>query len=193
MTRQPWQDITIRETPEGPEIVFDAGVSGWPVPVTEEDLATLGRRITERRQAQAAAAGEAGPDTGPGEKIMMSSGDAVNERKYFPYLRLQVVDGEVRTLPFRMKKKLGRRLGLLAGAHIIVTRTTDVAPEGVISGAIRLAAGGGAYRGQAITGPTTASLLFADGTSGRWQIAGAPRGKAEEQAAEFNRLAGSGQ
>lgn len=53
MTRQPWQDISIRETPEGPEIVFDGGVSGWVIPATEADLATLERRITERRQAQA--------------------------------------------------------------------------------------------------------------------------------------------
>lgn len=55
MTRQPWNDIRIREAPEGPEIVFDAGMSGWPIPCTEADLATLERRITtERRQAQAA-------------------------------------------------------------------------------------------------------------------------------------------
>ena len=54
MTRQPWQDITIRETPDGPEIVFDGGTSGWPVPVTEADPAALERRIAERRQAQAA-------------------------------------------------------------------------------------------------------------------------------------------
>ena len=46
MTRQPWQDIRIRETPEGPEIVFDGGVSGWVIPATEADLATLERRIT---------------------------------------------------------------------------------------------------------------------------------------------------
>lgn len=54
MTRQPWQDIRIRETPEGPEIVFDGGTNGWPIPCTEADLAALERRLTERRQAQAA-------------------------------------------------------------------------------------------------------------------------------------------
>jgi len=53
VTRQPWNDITIRETPEGPEILFDAGMSGWPIPCTEADLATLERRLIERRQAQA--------------------------------------------------------------------------------------------------------------------------------------------
>jgi len=42
--RQPWQDIRIPETPEGPEILFDAGMSGWPVPCTEADLAKLERR-----------------------------------------------------------------------------------------------------------------------------------------------------
>ena len=34
MTRQPWQDISIRETPEGSEIVFDGGLSGWVIPAT---------------------------------------------------------------------------------------------------------------------------------------------------------------
>jgi hypothetical protein len=29
VTRQPWDDIRIRETPEGPEVVFDGGVQGW--------------------------------------------------------------------------------------------------------------------------------------------------------------------
>jgi len=53
VTRQPWNDIRIRETPEGPEIVFDAEMSGWLVPCTEADLATLERRIIERREAQA--------------------------------------------------------------------------------------------------------------------------------------------
>jgi hypothetical protein len=52
--RQPWDDISIRETPKGLEILFDGGVSGWPVLVTEADLAALERRIAERRQAQAA-------------------------------------------------------------------------------------------------------------------------------------------
>jgi hypothetical protein len=54
MTRQPWDDITIRETPEGPEVVFGGGVQGWAFPATEVDLAALERRIVERRQAQAA-------------------------------------------------------------------------------------------------------------------------------------------
>jgi hypothetical protein len=49
VTRQPWGGIRIRETPEGPEIVFDGGVQGWPVPCTEEDLDTLERWIAERR------------------------------------------------------------------------------------------------------------------------------------------------
>ncbi len=63
MARKPWADITIRETPEGPEIVFDAGVSGWPIPCTEDDLARLERRIIERRQAQATALLEKRGDT----------------------------------------------------------------------------------------------------------------------------------
>jgi hypothetical protein len=54
MSRQPWDDIRIRETPEGPEIMFDGGTSGWVMPCTEADLARLERRIAERRQAQAA-------------------------------------------------------------------------------------------------------------------------------------------
>jgi hypothetical protein len=53
VTRQPWDDIRIRETPEGPEVVFDGGVQGWVIPATEADLARLERRITERRQGQA--------------------------------------------------------------------------------------------------------------------------------------------
>jgi hypothetical protein len=47
------QDVYIRETQYGPEIVFDWGAQGTAVPVTEADLAAPERRIIERRQAQA--------------------------------------------------------------------------------------------------------------------------------------------
>ncbi|HTX28842.1 MAG TPA: hypothetical protein VME19_17700 [Streptosporangiaceae bacterium] len=55
MARPDWGDITIRDGADGPEIVFDNGVQGWVLPVTDNDLARLERRIVERRQAQAEA------------------------------------------------------------------------------------------------------------------------------------------
>jgi hypothetical protein len=55
MSRQPWENIEIRETPEGPEIVFDNGTSGWVIPVTEADLGKLEYVVVHHRQAQATA------------------------------------------------------------------------------------------------------------------------------------------
>lgn len=50
--RKGWQDITIRETEDGPEILFDGGVQGWPIPCTENDLRLLMRRLREREQGK---------------------------------------------------------------------------------------------------------------------------------------------
>lgn len=52
--RVPYQDITIRETRNGPELVFDGGVSGIVIPMTEADtgkLAAVLRRRRRRRRA----------------------------------------------------------------------------------------------------------------------------------------------
>jgi hypothetical protein len=48
MARIDWDDITIRETAEGPELVFDGGVHGWVLPVTDNDLARLSTAIHDR-------------------------------------------------------------------------------------------------------------------------------------------------
>ncbi len=53
MSRRDHDDIRIRESENGPEVVFVSGQSGWVISCTEADLAALERRIIERRQAQA--------------------------------------------------------------------------------------------------------------------------------------------
>ncbi len=60
MTRHSYRDITIRETPHGPEIVFDAGVSGWVIPCTDDDQVALQRAL------QARPGPSPGPSPGPG-------------------------------------------------------------------------------------------------------------------------------
>ena len=56
MARQPWDDITIRETPDGPELVFDSGGRhAWVIPCTEADMGKLEYLVIHRRQAQATA------------------------------------------------------------------------------------------------------------------------------------------
>jgi hypothetical protein len=56
MARQPWADIRIRETPNGPELVFDTGTpQGWVIPCTEADMGKLEYLVVHRRQAQATA------------------------------------------------------------------------------------------------------------------------------------------
>lgn len=48
--RRPYQDITIRETKYGPELVFDGGVSGIVVPMTEADMGKLEYVVVRRRR-----------------------------------------------------------------------------------------------------------------------------------------------
>jgi len=52
-TRQPWADITIRETKNGPELVFDGGVQGFVIPMTEADMGKLEYVVVKRRRRQA--------------------------------------------------------------------------------------------------------------------------------------------
>ena len=51
--RHPWQDITIRETKNGPELVFDGGVSGFVIPMTEADMGKLEYVVVRRRRRTA--------------------------------------------------------------------------------------------------------------------------------------------
>ena len=51
--RQPWPDISIRETDRGPELVFDAGVQGFVIPLTEADMGKLEYVVVRRRRRQA--------------------------------------------------------------------------------------------------------------------------------------------
>lgn len=48
--RVPYQDITIRETRNGPELVFDGGVSGIVIPMTEADMGKLASVLKRRRR-----------------------------------------------------------------------------------------------------------------------------------------------
>jgi len=43
-----WKDIYIRDKDGGTDIMFDGGVSGWPVHVTDNDLRLLRARLLER-------------------------------------------------------------------------------------------------------------------------------------------------
>lgn len=57
MTRTPWDDIHIRETEQGPEIVCTtSGVGGCIIPFTDADLDELEDVLTERRHAREAKA-----------------------------------------------------------------------------------------------------------------------------------------
>jgi hypothetical protein len=47
-----WQDIYLRDEDGGTDIVFDGGVSGWPIPVTDNDLRLLLARLLERAGAR---------------------------------------------------------------------------------------------------------------------------------------------
>jgi hypothetical protein len=47
-----WQDIYLRDEGGGTDIIFDGGVSGWPVHVTDKDLRLLLARLLERAGAR---------------------------------------------------------------------------------------------------------------------------------------------
>lgn len=51
--RMPYQDISIRETDKGPELVFDAGVQGFVIPMTEADMGKLEYVVVRRRRRTA--------------------------------------------------------------------------------------------------------------------------------------------
>lgn len=51
--RMPYQDIAIRETKNGPELVFDSGVQGFVIPLTEADMGKLEYVVVRRRRRQA--------------------------------------------------------------------------------------------------------------------------------------------
>lgn len=51
--RIPWADISIRETKNGPELVFDGGVGGFVIPMTEDDMGRLEYHVVRRRRRQA--------------------------------------------------------------------------------------------------------------------------------------------
>lgn len=66
-----WQDIYLRDTDGGTDVMFDGGVSGWPVHVTDNDLRLLLARLLERAGARYEVHGDslfttaAGPDGQP--------------------------------------------------------------------------------------------------------------------------------
>jgi hypothetical protein len=47
-----WQDIYLRDEGGGTDIMFDGGMSGWPVHVTDHDLRLLLARLLERAGAR---------------------------------------------------------------------------------------------------------------------------------------------
>ena len=53
--RANYENIEIRESAEGLEVVFDNGVQGWVIPVTETDLGKLEYVVVHHRQDQATA------------------------------------------------------------------------------------------------------------------------------------------
>jgi hypothetical protein len=66
-----WKDIYIRDKDGGTDIMFDSGVSGWPIHVTDNDLRLLLARLLERAGARyevrddSQSAWDAGPDGRP--------------------------------------------------------------------------------------------------------------------------------
>jgi hypothetical protein len=66
-----WQDIYLREQDGRTDVMFDGGVSGWPIHVTDNDLRLLLVRLLERAGAQYEVHGDgqftraAGPDGQP--------------------------------------------------------------------------------------------------------------------------------
>lgn len=67
-----WQDIYLRDKDGGTDVMFDGGVMGWPVPVTDGDLRLLLTRLLERAGARYEVRGDdgqftsgAGPDGQP--------------------------------------------------------------------------------------------------------------------------------
>ena len=66
-----WQDIYLRDKDGGTDVMFDGGVSGWPVHVTGNDLRLLLARLLERAGARYEVHGDgqfttaAGPDGQP--------------------------------------------------------------------------------------------------------------------------------
>ena len=66
-----WQDIYLRDMDGDTDIMFDGGVSGWPIPVTDNDLRLLLARLLERAGARYEVrddrnpARDAGPDGRP--------------------------------------------------------------------------------------------------------------------------------
>ena len=47
-----WQDIYLRDTDGGTDVMFDGGVSGWPIHVTGNDLRLLLARLLDRAGAR---------------------------------------------------------------------------------------------------------------------------------------------
>jgi hypothetical protein len=47
-----WQDIYLRDTDGGTDVMFDGGVLGWPIHLTGNDLRLLLARLLERAGAR---------------------------------------------------------------------------------------------------------------------------------------------
>jgi len=47
-----WQDIYLRDKDDGTDVMFDGGVSGWPIHVTGNDLRLLLARLLDRAGAR---------------------------------------------------------------------------------------------------------------------------------------------
>ena len=47
-----WQDIYLRDKDGGTDVMFDGGVSGWPIHVTGNDLRLLLARLLERASTE---------------------------------------------------------------------------------------------------------------------------------------------
>jgi hypothetical protein len=66
-----WQDIYLRDKDGGTDVMFDGGVTGWPIRVTDNDLRLLLARLLERAGARYEVHGDgqftraAGPDGQP--------------------------------------------------------------------------------------------------------------------------------
>jgi hypothetical protein len=66
-----WQDIYLRDKDGGTDVMFDGGVTGWPIHVTDNDLRLLLARLLERAGARYEVRGDgqftraAGPDGQP--------------------------------------------------------------------------------------------------------------------------------
>jgi hypothetical protein len=179
--RQPVEEITITvhmiefdgSAPAPWKITADDSTE-WHAPSERDAAAQLLEWVNQRENTM--------------RRLPERGGAAVSRGKVFPFLRIEVVDGEVHHL-VKKKKRPGQHLGCLAGARTtMVQRNCLENLEGVVSSAIRLAHGGRPVLTE-VRGPTIAHISFANLTGGEWRVSGVG-GRAAAEVEDFNRLAG---